>query len=202
MTPLEPPDSHHLMAAKGWLELDNYLAANEELEKIAPGLKAHPLVLFTRCDIYVKAKKWDYALPPAAHQACHPAEPDGGASTTATVPSVFRLRTGHRISGIPVDTKSLQPVFDRPDEDMRAIAGDARLQSETGWIHNHPGPAVMHPQRSHSFIPKSAFSLFFLRRKRLFQAAQSSGVSSGAFGWFSLLGCGLILWGGILNPIP
>ncbi len=29
--PLEPPDSFHLEAAMGWLELGNHLEANEEL---------------------------------------------------------------------------------------------------------------------------------------------------------------------------
>jgi uncharacterized protein YceK len=30
--PLAPPDNHHLKAAGGWIELGNYLDANEELE--------------------------------------------------------------------------------------------------------------------------------------------------------------------------
>jgi hypothetical protein len=36
VTPIEPPDSLHLLAAQGWLELGNHLEANEELEKITP----------------------------------------------------------------------------------------------------------------------------------------------------------------------
>jgi hypothetical protein len=43
--PLDLPDIHHLRAAQGWLELGNHLEANEELEKIAPALRAHPSVL-------------------------------------------------------------------------------------------------------------------------------------------------------------
>ena len=34
MKPLEPPDSLHLQAAQGWLELGNHIEANEELEKM------------------------------------------------------------------------------------------------------------------------------------------------------------------------
>jgi hypothetical protein len=48
MKPLEPPDSLHLQAAQGWLELGSHIEANEELEKIAPQLRAHPDVLKVR----------------------------------------------------------------------------------------------------------------------------------------------------------
>ena len=32
--PLAPPDTHHLRAALGWLELGNHVEANAELEQI------------------------------------------------------------------------------------------------------------------------------------------------------------------------
>jgi tetratricopeptide (TPR) repeat protein len=57
MLPL--PDLHHLRAASGWLGLGNFLEANEELEKIAPQLRAHPDVLEIRWQIYAKEKKWE-----------------------------------------------------------------------------------------------------------------------------------------------
>jgi tetratricopeptide (TPR) repeat protein len=56
---LEPPDSHHLNAAQGWLELGNGIEANAELENIAPALRTHPLVLEMRWQIYAKAEKWE-----------------------------------------------------------------------------------------------------------------------------------------------
>jgi len=59
MSRLEPPDSHHLRAAQGWLELGNHLEADKELDGITPELRAHPDVLLLRCEIYSKAKKWD-----------------------------------------------------------------------------------------------------------------------------------------------
>jgi tetratricopeptide (TPR) repeat protein len=59
MNPLSTPDSHHLRAAQGWLELGNHLEANEELERIRPQLRAHPDVLEVRWHIYAHAKKWD-----------------------------------------------------------------------------------------------------------------------------------------------
>jgi hypothetical protein len=54
-------DQRHLDAAEGWLELGNYLEANEELERITPEMRAHPFVLRVRWGIYAKAKKWEMA---------------------------------------------------------------------------------------------------------------------------------------------
>ena len=61
INPLEPPDSIHLKAAEGWLELGNWLEANDELEQIMPEMRAHPIVLKLRCGIYAKAGKWEMA---------------------------------------------------------------------------------------------------------------------------------------------
>ena len=62
MKALEPPDCHHLSAALGWFELANWQEANEELEKIAPTLRAHPDVLEVRCAIYAKLERWETVL--------------------------------------------------------------------------------------------------------------------------------------------
>jgi hypothetical protein len=48
MKPLESPDSHHLQAAVGCLELGNWSEANEELENITPQMRVHPDVLAVR----------------------------------------------------------------------------------------------------------------------------------------------------------
>jgi len=58
--PLQPPDSIHLEAALGWLELGNYPESNEELEKITASLRSHPDVLEVRWQIYAKFKKWEW----------------------------------------------------------------------------------------------------------------------------------------------
>ena len=42
---MQPPDSMHLEAAQGWLELGNHEEANEELELIDAPLRVHPDVL-------------------------------------------------------------------------------------------------------------------------------------------------------------
>jgi len=62
MTPLQPPDSQHLEAAQGWLDLGNHIEASAELEKIAPENRAHPDVLQVRWRIFAKAGKWDVCL--------------------------------------------------------------------------------------------------------------------------------------------
>ena len=60
--PLEPPKSHHLLAAQGWLELGNHQAAGEELEQLAPALSAHPDVLEIRWQICAQEQNWDTCL--------------------------------------------------------------------------------------------------------------------------------------------
>src|SRR5271170_6007324 len=54
-------DQRHLTAAEGWLELGDELEANEELEQIAPEMRAHPFVLRVRWGIYAHAKRWEMA---------------------------------------------------------------------------------------------------------------------------------------------
>ncbi len=62
MTPLEPPDSHHVEAAKGWCQLHAFLEANQELEKVSPSLRAHPSVLEARWQVYANLGQWENAL--------------------------------------------------------------------------------------------------------------------------------------------
>jgi predicted Zn-dependent protease len=66
MKPLSPPDSFHLQAAQGWLELGNHIEAEAELDNITASLRAHPDVLKVRWEIYAVAKKWEAALDIAA----------------------------------------------------------------------------------------------------------------------------------------
>jgi tetratricopeptide (TPR) repeat protein len=62
MKPLQPPDSRHLRAAHGWLELGNHTEANEELERITPDMRVHPDVLDFRWHIYAHAERWESCL--------------------------------------------------------------------------------------------------------------------------------------------
>jgi hypothetical protein len=79
LEPMVPPDSHHLLAAQGWLELGNHGEASAELEKVTPRLRAHPYVLEVRWQMYAAAKQWDAALDIASTLAsCCPKTPSDG----------------------------------------------------------------------------------------------------------------------------
>jgi hypothetical protein len=65
MSSLPPEAARQVKAAMGWLELGDHLEANEELERIEPGLRGHPEVLDVRWRIYAAAGKWATAVEPA-----------------------------------------------------------------------------------------------------------------------------------------
>ena len=60
--PIGPPDSHHLLAALGWLELGLPAEAGEEIAHITPGNIEHPDVLEVRWEICAAGKRWDTGL--------------------------------------------------------------------------------------------------------------------------------------------
>ncbi|MCL5098403.1 MAG: tetratricopeptide repeat protein [Candidatus Omnitrophica bacterium] len=74
MNHLEPPDSHYLRAAIGWLELGNLWEANDELKKIAPRNRTHPDVLKVRLEVFTVEENWKACLDIA--EAVIKAEPD------------------------------------------------------------------------------------------------------------------------------
>src|SRR5438876_12345327 len=61
MKALEPPHSHYLKAAQGWLELGNHFEANEELKRIGLEWRCHPEVLLARWEIYARGGYWEFA---------------------------------------------------------------------------------------------------------------------------------------------
>ena len=62
MKPLEPPDTHCLSSAIGWLELGNVAEARNELSQIQPAEQHHPDVLEVRWLICAEAKGWEEGL--------------------------------------------------------------------------------------------------------------------------------------------
>lgn len=62
MQKLEPPDSHYLNAAVGWLELGLRAEAAAELDQISPAHQKHPDVLEARWSLLAHEKRWDAAL--------------------------------------------------------------------------------------------------------------------------------------------
>ena len=59
MARLDRSDELHLEAARGWLGLSDWKAANDELDSITPTMRAHPSVLHTRILVCIAAEKWD-----------------------------------------------------------------------------------------------------------------------------------------------
>jgi tetratricopeptide (TPR) repeat protein len=66
MTPIEPPDFHHLRAAAGWAELGNLTEAEAEFARINPALREHPDVLEVRWVLYATATRWVEGLEVAS----------------------------------------------------------------------------------------------------------------------------------------
>lgn len=62
---IEPPDSHHLNAAQGWLELNNPAEAEAELQRVSTELRSHPEVLGLRWQIFAKEHKWEKCVETA-----------------------------------------------------------------------------------------------------------------------------------------
>ena len=78
---------------------------------------------------------------------------------------------------IPQVPLSNSPEPPNPAERSGAEWSPAR----SGWIPAHPRAAALSLQLANNFIPKSAFSLFFLRSQRGLQTPQSSVVFLGGF---------------------
>ena len=60
--PLKPPNTHHAMAAMGWLELGNPTESWQELARIPEDLQSHPDVVEIRYSLCVSQNLWKEAL--------------------------------------------------------------------------------------------------------------------------------------------
>ena len=61
MDPLEPPASHHVKAAYGWIELGNVSEALAELDRIPVDMQSLPAVQASRLDCLIAGEKWNEA---------------------------------------------------------------------------------------------------------------------------------------------
>lgn len=59
--PLQPPDTHYLNAAEGWLGLGSVTDAHEELKRISLEARFHPDVLRVRWEVYARTGHWEFA---------------------------------------------------------------------------------------------------------------------------------------------
>lgn len=62
MNELEPPDSHFVQAAAGWLELGLPLEAASELARLPASARLHPDVLTLEWDLAARHGRWVEAL--------------------------------------------------------------------------------------------------------------------------------------------
>jgi tetratricopeptide (TPR) repeat protein len=104
-SPLQPPDTHHLNAAEGWLGLGNTAEAENELAKLSPAVLSHPDVLRVRYHSYEKSRQWDRAAE-IAQQLCHivPEAPFGWIHLAYALHELRRTREAYNV---------LLPVVDR-----------------------------------------------------------------------------------------
>ena len=62
---LQPPDTHHLSAAEGWLELGNHVEALSELNLMSPAGQSRVETLGLRWSIMAQLKRWEECLAAA-----------------------------------------------------------------------------------------------------------------------------------------
>ena len=62
MRKLEPPDTHFVLAAAGWLELGNPAEAKAELAQVSPAQQQHPDVLELRWSVLAEQSQWEEGL--------------------------------------------------------------------------------------------------------------------------------------------
>ena len=111
MAELEPPDTHYVSAAIGWLELGNVAEARAELDLVQPAQRKNPDVLEIRWIVSAREENWEEALH-YARELIH-AAPDRASGWLHQSYSLRRVSDG----GVKKAWEALLPVFDRfPEE--------------------------------------------------------------------------------------
>jgi len=104
---LEWPETHYLLAALGWVELDNLVEAKAELAQINPSLQNHPDVLEVRWLICAEEKQWDQGLQ-IARALLHSA-PE---RSSGWLHQAYALRRVHD-GGVQKAWEALLPAFEK-----------------------------------------------------------------------------------------
>jgi tetratricopeptide (TPR) repeat protein len=133
---LEPPDSHHLRAAYGWLELGNAAEAGEEIARIRPAFLNHADVLQARWAICVAGLRWEPALEIA--ETLVRIDPKRPAGWLYRAYALRRVNSG----GLQLAWAALRPAFDQfPTEPLISYnlscyaAQFGRLDEAWDWLH-------------------------------------------------------------------
>jgi Flp pilus assembly protein TadD len=98
MNDLQPPDSHHLAAARGWLDLLAFEDAARELEFVSPAFREHPKVLELRWALAANAGRWVEALEIARNVASLvPSNPEGWIYQGSALAELGRNAEAHSV---------------------------------------------------------------------------------------------------------
>src|ERR1700760_2905026 len=107
MQTLEPPHSHFLSAAEGWLGLGDVAEARVELERIDESLRDHPAVMDVHWAILAQEKNWAEALVLARRYVkLFPEDPSGW------LHQAYAIRRAPK-GGLQAAWKCLLPALDR-----------------------------------------------------------------------------------------
>jgi tetratricopeptide (TPR) repeat protein len=136
MLKLEPPNTHHLSAAIGWLELRNPSEAGEEIARIAPAFLDHPDVLEVRWAICAAEQSWEAALGVAELSIRHAPERAEG--------WIHRAYASRRVKGggLQQAWEALRPAYEKfpkvsiiPYNLACYAAQLGRLEEAWDWLH-------------------------------------------------------------------
>ena len=132
---LEPPNTHHLRAAIGWLELGNHTEAGEEIARLDPECLEHPDVLDVRWEICATGRSWDAALEVA--EALVRVAPERSSGWVHRAYAMRRVRHG----GLQLAWSVLRPAVEKfPKEDVIPYnlscyaAQQGRLDAAWEWL--------------------------------------------------------------------
>ena len=101
------PDSHHLLAVEGWLELGNPMEALVELDRVSPVFRHHPHVLSARWQVAAALRDWATAFSAANLMMVHtPLDPAGWIQRSY---AIRRAPSG----GLQQAWDALLPAFDK-----------------------------------------------------------------------------------------
>ncbi len=113
MRPIEPPDTHFLAGAIGWIELGNCREAKAELERISATARRNPDVLEVWWVIYAGERDWTAGLEVA--RALLEADPDRSSGWLHRAYALRRVNGG----GLQAAWDALRPAFDKfPEEEI------------------------------------------------------------------------------------
>ena len=133
---LEPPNTHHLRAAIGWMELGNPTEAGEEIARITPELMEHPDVLDVRWSVCAAGRSLDAALSVA--ETLVRVAPDRSSGWVHRAYALRRVRHG----GLQLAWAALRPAFEKfPKEEVIPYnlacyaAQSGRLDAAWDWLH-------------------------------------------------------------------